>query len=132
MCEAKLWLCDDALQGRCRGISSVATDGGQHLGGDPVLEDLRLRELRGEDKRVETRLVDDGLVWVFLNSVVKRDGILFPNWVLICHPALSSSSTCAYRAFIANAPQQRGWGLSPSYQQRIRYKANAPQQRGWG
>ena len=132
MCEAKLRLCDDALQGRCRAISPVATDGGQHLGGDPVLEDLRLRELGGEDDGVETRLVDNGFVWVSLNTVVKRDGILFPNWVLICHPALSSSSTCAFRAFIANAPQQRGWGLSPSYQQRIRYKANTTQQRGWG
>ena len=38
----------------------MATDGGQHLGGDPVLEDLRLRELGGENERVETRLVDDG------------------------------------------------------------------------
>ena len=110
MCEAKLWLCDDALQGRCRGISSVATDGGQHFGGDPTLEDLRLRELGGEDEGVETRLVDNGFVWVSLNTVVKRDGILFPNWVLICHPILSSSSTCAFRAFIANAPQLRGWG----------------------
>ena len=132
MCEAKLRLCDDALQGRCRGISPVATDGGQHFGGDPTLEDLRLRELGGEDDGVETRLVDNGFVWVSLNTVVKRDGILFPNWVLICHPALSYSSTCAFRAFIANALQQRGWGLSPSYQQRTRYKANTTQQRGWG
>ena len=75
MCEAKLRLCDDALQGRCRGISPVAADGGLYLGGDPVLEDLRLRELRGENEGVKVRLVDDGLVWVFLNSVVKRDGI---------------------------------------------------------
>ena len=132
MCEAKLRLCDDALQGRCRDISPVAADGGLYLGGDQVLEDLRLRQLGGENEGVEARLVDDGLVWVSLNSVVKRDGILFPNWVVICHPALSSSSTCAFRAFIANAPQQRGWGLSPSYQQRTRYKANTPQQRGWG
>ena len=73
MCEAKLWLCDDALQGRCRGISSVATDGGQHFGGDPTLELLCRRELRGEDEGVE--IVDNGFVWVFLNSVVKRDGI---------------------------------------------------------
>ena len=130
MCEAKLRLCDDALQGRCRGISPVAADGEQHLGGDPTLELLCRRELRGEDEGVE--IVDNGFVWVSLNTVVKRDGILFPNWVLICHPALSYSSTCAFRAFIANAQQQRGWGLSPSYQQRIRYKANAPQQRGWG
>ena len=116
MCEVKLRLCDDVLQGRCRGISPVAADGGQHLGGDPVLEDLRLRQLGGEDDGVETRLVDNGFVWVPLNSVVKREGILFPNWVVICHPALFSSSTCAFRAFIANAPQQRGRGLSPSYQ----------------
>ena len=38
MCEAKLRLCDDALQGRFRGISPVATDGGLYLGGDPTLE----------------------------------------------------------------------------------------------
>ena len=75
MCEAKLRLCDDALQGRCRGISPVAADGGQLLGSDPVLEDLRLRQLGGENEGVEARLVDDGLVWVSLNSVVKRDGI---------------------------------------------------------
>ena len=75
MCEAKLRLCDDALQGRCRGISPVAADGGLYLGGDPVLEDLRLRELRGDNEEVKARLVDDGLVWVSLNSVVKRDGI---------------------------------------------------------
>ena len=130
MCEAKLRLCDDALQGRCRAISSVAADGEQHLGGDPTLELLCRRELRGEDEGVE--IVDNGFVWVSLNTVVKRDGILFPNWVLICHPALSYSSTCAFRAFIANALQQRGWGLSPSYQQRTRYKANTTQQRGWG
>ena len=53
----------------------MAADGGLYLGGDPVLEDLRLRELRGENEGVKVRLVDDGLVWVFLNSVVKRDGI---------------------------------------------------------
>ena len=53
----------------------MAADGGLYLGGDPVLEDLRLRELRGENDGVKVRLVDDGLVWVFLNSVVKRDGI---------------------------------------------------------
>ena len=132
MCEAKLRLCDDALQGRCRGISPVAADGGLYLGGDPMLEYLRLRQLGGENEGVEGRLVDDGLVWVSLNTVTNRYGILFPNWVVICHPILSSSSTCAFKAFIANAPQQRGRGLSPSCQQRTRYKANTTQQRGWG
>ena len=116
MCEGKLRLCDDALQGRCRGISPVAADGGLYLGGDPMLEDLRLRQLGGEYEGVKVRLVDDGLVWVSLNSVTNRYGILFPNWVVTCHPTLFSSSTCAFRAFIANAPQLRGWDLSPSYQ----------------
>ena len=36
----------------------MATDGGQHLSGGPVLEDLRLRKLGAENERVETRLVD--------------------------------------------------------------------------
>ena len=77
MCEAKLRLCDDALQGRCRGISPVAADGGQYLGGDPVLEDLRLRQLGGEDEGVEARLVDNGFVWLSLNTVTNRYGILW-------------------------------------------------------
>jgi len=42
----------------------------------PVLEDLRLRELGAEDEGVEARLVDDGLVWVSLNTVTNRYGIL--------------------------------------------------------
>jgi len=51
---------DNLLYRWCRSVGSVTADGGQHLGGDPVLEDLRLRELRGEDEGVKTRLVDDG------------------------------------------------------------------------
>ena len=94
----------------------MAADGGLYLGGDPMLELLCRRKLRGENEGVKARLVDDGFVWVSLNTVTNHYGILFPNWVVICHPILSSSSTCAFKAFIANAPQQRGRGLSPSYQ----------------
>ena len=80
MCEAKLRLCDDLLYRRCRGISPVAADGGLYLGGDPVLELLGRRELRGENEGVKARLVDNGFVWVSLNSVVKRDGIFSQTW----------------------------------------------------
>ena len=55
----------------------MATDGGQHLGGDPVLELLGRRELGGENERVETRLVDDGKPSVrnllaFKGSILER------------------------------------------------------------
>ena len=113
MCEAKLRLCDDALQGRCRGISSVATDGGQHFGGDPTLEDLRLQQLGGEDEGVKARLVDDGLVWVSLNTVTNRYGILFPNWVVICHPSFIFLIDMCFQSIHSKCPAAARVGFIP-------------------
>ena len=48
------------LHGGSRGVGTVASDGGQRLGGYPTLELLCLRQLRGEDEGVEARLVDEG------------------------------------------------------------------------
>ena len=60
----------------------MATDGGQHLGGDPVLEDLRLRELGAEDEGVETRLVDDGKPSV--RNVLTFKGSIFGTLGFAC------------------------------------------------
>ena len=61
--------------GQLRISRDVHADGGQHLAGHPMLENLRLRQLRGENQSIETAFIDDDdLSLVVRTGVANRDG----------------------------------------------------------
>ena len=80
---------------------------------DPTLELLCRREFRGENEGVKARLVDDGFVWVSLNTVTNRYGILFPNWVVICHPSFIFLIDMCFQSIHSKCPAAARAGFIP-------------------